>query len=458
MVNRKKPMTKKQEKAASQIEEMKVQARKAPHALRGMKDIMPEDDRYWKHVFTTAQDMMETSYFERLEPPVLEEEKTFKKSLGEENPIMLEELYAFKDASGDSVALRPELRTGIVRAYIEHALFLQPQPVKLWHYGPCFRFDKPQSGRYRQFWQLGCEVMGDSHPVIDAQLISIVARLFDKLGIPITIQVNSIGDKQSRSDYSRALLDFLKAHKNAIPEHLKETYKKFPLRLFEERDEELQLVLQNAPQVVDSLTPEANAHFVKVLEHLDELDVPYVLNPRIMRGNGYFSHTVFEVFPAAEGETKPLSLGGGGRYDTLFEAMGGKQGGGAFGFSLGVDRMVKEMKRLDLKVPDRKPPEVFLAQLGDVARKRAIAILRQLHEHKFLVAESFSKEGLKAQMEIAAKLNVAYTLIIGQKEILDDTILIRDMENGIQEVIDSKKIVSELTKRLRNNGNGNGHA
>ena len=140
----------------------------------------------------------------------------------------------------------------------------------------------------------------------------------------------------------------------------------------------------------------------------------------------------------------------------LFEALGGKQGGGGFGFSLGVDRVVKEMKRLDLKVPDRKPPEIFLAQLGDVARKRAITVLRELHENKFLVAESFSKEGLNGQIEIAAKLHVTYTLIIGQKEILDDTILIRDMENGIQEVVDIKKVVPELAKRLRNNGTPNG--
>lgn len=415
--------------------------------VRGMKDIMPEDEKYWRHIFRTAEGIMDVAYFERLETPMMEYTAIFTRAVGENTDIVDKEMFSFVDRGNDNVTLRPEGTAGVVRSYVEHGMMNRPQPVKLWYYGPFFRYDRPQAGRQRQFHQFGCEVIGDNHPVIDAQLIALVADFFKKLNLQISIQVNSIGDKESRVAYGKALMDFLKPHKHKLDKELLEKYKKNPMRLLDVKDEELQLLLDNAPQIVDFLTPEANKHFVKVLEHLDELDVTYQLNPKIVRGLDYYTHTTFEIMPEG-GEKKLHALGGGGRYDKLVEMFGGREETGACGFAVGIERIINLLKEKDIAVPDRKPPDVFLAQLGDKARQKAITVLRDLHDAGFRVAESFSKEGLKPQIETSNRLHVACTLIIGQKEIIDDTILIRDMENGIQEVVDSKKIVSELKKRI----------
>jgi histidyl-tRNA synthetase len=415
--------------------------------VRGMKDIMPEDEKYWRHIYHTAESLADTAYFERIETPIMEYTPIFSRAVGENSDIVEKEMFSFTDRGGDEVSLRPEGTAGVVRAYVEHGMMNRPQPVKLWYYGPFFRYDRPQSGRQRQFHQFGCEVIGDNHPVIDAQMISMASEFFKRLSLPVTIQVNSIGDKESRVAYGRALMDFLKPHRHKLDKELLEHYKKTPLRLLDVKDEELQLILDNAPQIVDFLTPQANQHFVKVLEHLDELDVSYQLNPKIVRGLDYYSHTTFEVMPEG-GDKKLNALGGGGRYDKLVELFGGREDTGACGFALGIERIITLMKEMNLSVPERKPPEVFLAQLGDKARQKAIKILHELQRGGFRVAETFSKEALKSQMEIANRLHVTFTLIIGQKEMIDDTVLIRDMENGIQEVVDSRKIVAELRKRI----------
>lgn len=434
--------------ATSDQDKPRLTGKQSVRLVRGMKDIMQEDEKYWRHIFNTAQSLMDNSYFDRLETPILENTGLFTRAVGENTDIVEKEMFSFKDRGGDDVTLRPEGTAGIVRAYVEHGMFNRPQPIKAWYFGPFFRYDRPQSGRYRQFYQFGCEVIGDSHPVVDAQLIAVVSQFFDSLGLEVTIQVNSIGDKESRVSYGRALMDYLKPHKHKLDKELLERYKKTPLRLLDAKDEELQLILNNAPQIIDHLTPSAHEHFVKVLEHLDELDVPYELNSKIVRGLDYYSNTTFEVMPK-ESSGKLYALGGGGRYDGLVELFGGREETGACGFALGVERIINYMKERDIKVPERKKPDVFLAQLGDKARKKAIAVQRDLKKSGLTVAESFSKEGLKPQMEISNKLKVPFTIIIGQKEIIDDTILIRDMENGIQEVVDCKKIVPELLKRLK---------
>jgi len=446
----KKPATEKSTDASQNKPAVPKGSLKDVRLVRGMKDILPEDEKYWRHVFRTAEELMRESYFDRLETPVLEYTPIFTRAVGENTDIVEKEMFSFTDRGRDNVSLRPEGTAGVVRAYVEHGMINRPQPVKLWYFGPFFRYDRPQSGRQRQFYQFGSEVIGDGHPVIDAQLISLVGEFFKRLQIPVTIQVNSIGDKESRIAYGKALMDFLKPHKHKIDKEILERYKKTPLQLLDVKDDELQLLLDNAPQIVDYLTPEANQHFVKVLEHLDELDVSYQLNPKIVRGLDYYSHTTFEVMPEG-GDKKLNALGGGGRYDKLVELFGGREETGACGFALGVERVIAQLKALDIRMPDRKPPEVFLAQLGDKARQKAIKVLHELRREGFRVAETFSKERLKSQMEIANRLHVTFTLIIGQKEMIDDTILIRDMENGIQEVVDSKKIVNELKKRIAEN-------
>ncbi|MFA5051488.1 MAG: histidine--tRNA ligase [Patescibacteria group bacterium] len=426
--------------------------KKVPQLLRGMKDILPEEQRFWDFIRQRIDGVAQTYGFSRIDTPILEETSLFVRSIGQETDVVEKEMYSFLDKSNESVSLRPEGTAGVVRAYIEHGMLNRPQPVKMFYTGPFFRYDRPQAGRYRQFYQFGFEVLGDGHPVIDAQLMMLAYSLLSEIGLPVTLQVNSVGCPTCREAYKKALNDYYRTRKNAICEDCKRRLQKNPLRLLDCKVPDCKLLAQDAPQTVDYLCEACHAHFVKVLEHLDGLEIPYVLNARLVRGLDYYTGTAFEIWPVAQDENAepPNAICGGGRYDMLVKQLGGPPTP-AIGFAGGMERLVIEIKNRDINVGMPPPPDVFVAQLGDAARKKALTLFEDLRRAGLKVAESFSKDGIKPQMEMANKLGVKYALIIGQKEMLDGTILIRDMENGIQETVDFQKIISEIQKRLSKN-------
>lgn len=417
-----------------------------PQLLRGMKDILPTDQPYWWWLFDTVRELAERYGFERIETPMLEATSLFTRSVGEATDIVQKEMYTFVDKNGDNVSLRPEGTASIARAYIEHGMLNLPQPVKLWYLGPFFRHDRPQAGRYRQFWQFGFEVLGAPQSIIDAQLILIGRGIYNALGLETTIQINSLGDKASRQQYVKALQNFFRTKKSELSEEQRLVLQKNPLRLLDSKDPVVQTLLTDAPQMIDYLDDAAKQHFQEVVGYLDEVEVTFVLNPRLVRGLDYYNRTVFEFWPVGD-DTGQNSLGGGGRYDTLIEGLGGRPTPAA-GFAGGMERALLKVRELQAQPPVAARPEIFLAQLGDPARRKMLKLFEQLRVAGIRVAENLVKDGLKAQLEMANKLGAHYTLIIGHKELMDDTILIRDMENGIQEVIDFAKVVTEVTKRL----------
>ena len=443
-----------------------------PHLLRGMKDILPEEQRYWNYVRQRVDEISLTYGFGRIDTPVLEETALFVRSIGKETDVVDKEMYSFLDKGGDSISLRPENTAGVARVYLEHGMLNRPQPVKLYYFGPFFRYDRPQAGRYRQLHQFGFEVIGDSHPVIDAQLLMLSYHFYTEIGLPISLQVNSVGCQDCRKHYEKALVDYYRTRKNTLCEDCKRRLQKNPLRLLDCKVPDCQLLMPETPQIVDYLCEKCNLHFVKVLEHLDSLEIPYVLNPRLVRGLDYYTNTVFEIWPeisVPDGEIKPensqphaassqSALGGGGRYDQLVESLGG-QPTPAIGFACGVERLIGELKSRDIKIGQEDRPDVFVGQLGDIARKKALLLFEDLRQAGLKVIESFSKDGLKPQMELANRKQVKFSLILGQKEMMDGTILIRDMESGIQETVDFQKVLPELRKRLEKYGvkekNGN---
>ncbi|MFA6552843.1 MAG: histidine--tRNA ligase [Patescibacteria group bacterium] len=426
--------------------------KKLPQLLRGMKDILPEEQRFWDFIRQRTDQLAQTYGFARIDTPVLEETSLFVRSIGQETDVVEKEMYSFMDKSNDSVSLRPEGTAGVVRAYIEHGMLNRPQPVKMYYIGPFFRYDRPQAGRYRQFHQFGFEVLGDGHPVIDAQLMMLAYSFFNEIGLSVSLQVNSVGCPTCRESYKKALNEYYRSRKNALCEDCKRRLQKNPLRLLDCKVPDCQLLAQDAPQTVDHLCENCHAHFVKVLEHLDGLEIPYVLNSRLVRGLDYYTGTAFEIWPVVEGESpvNPSALCGGGRYDILVKQLGGAPTA-AIGFAAGIERLINEIKARDIKVGMPAGPDVFVAQLGDAARKKALRLYEDLRRAGLRVAETFSKDGIKPQMEMANKLAVKYALILGQKEMLDGTILIRDMENGIQETVDFQKVISEIQKRLSKN-------
>ncbi len=425
-------------------EVVKVKKISPPQLVRGMHDILPAEWPWWNFVMSEVTDLALVYGFQRLETPALEKTSLFTRAIGAATDVVEKEMYSFVDQSGDHLSLRPEYTAGLARAYIEHGLHTWPQPVKIFSLGPLWRHERPQAGRYRQFWQLDFEILGEASATADCQLILAAVALFESLHLPITVQINSVGCSVCRPAYKQALQDYYRTKRSVLCEDCKRRLTKNPLRLLDCKIEEDRELAKQAPQLVDYLCEPCNAHFVKLLEYLDEVELVYQLNPYLVRGLDYYTRTVFEVWGADEGKS---ALAAGGRYDNLIAELGG-QPTPAIGFAGGLERIVAELKTRQVGIPLPSSPDIFLACLGDTARKKAIKLFEDLRRRGIKTAESFTKEGLKSQLEIANRLQVKFTLVIGQKELSDGTIIVRDMENGIQEIVDFNKVVEEVQKRL----------
>lgn len=414
--------------------------------VKGFKDILPIDAPYWRFVKEKVQKLADDYGFKMMETPILEFAVLFKRSLGKYTDIVEKEMFEFVDKGGDAVALRPEGTAGITRAFINHGMQNLPQPVKVYYEGPMFRYENPQSGRLRQHHQAGFEILGSASPAADAQLILIGNNFLKELGLTFTLQINSIGCPICREVFKTALAEHYKLFRKQLCEDCKRRLARNPLRLLDCKSEECQKVKEGAPHIVDFLDEECKKHFMQVLEFLDELNISYNLNPFLVRGLDYYSKTVFEFWPAGDVRAQS-SLLNGGRYDGLIEELGGADTP-AVGFGAGLERIIARIKEEGVVVEPPPRPEVFIAHLGVEAKKKAMSIFENLRKEGFVLAETFAKESLKQQLECANKLKAKLALILGQKELQEKSVLLRDMDAGVQEVIDQKKIVAELRRRL----------
>lgn len=441
--------------------------------LRGLHDILPREEKYWKKYYRAAQGLAEYFQFGRIETPVLEEAGLFVRSIGRGTDIVEKEMYLFEDRDGTKVALRPEGTAAVVRAYLSNGLWNQAQPVKVWYWEPMFRHERPQAGRYRQHYQLGFETLGVKDPAVDAELMLMAYNLYAAVGLPVEMHVNSLGAPEERERYAAELVSHYRSKRSYLCEHCRARLIKNPLRLLDCKEEQCQPVKESAPQLIDWLGEDSKGYFMKVLEFLDELSIPYVLSPYLVRGLDYYTHTVFEIYPAASGaaesagagapaagETagaKPAApgsqsaLGGGGRYDLLIEQLGGKPTPAA-GVAIGLERAISELKHYVEQNPSLAPTDdkyqIYFAQLGDDAKRQGLRIIDQLRSSGIKPAFNFFKNSLKNQLETANGLKVSYVVILGQKEVQDKTVIIRDMESGVQEIVDQKKLEAALKRKL----------
>lgn len=422
----------------------------SPELLRGFRDVLPQEQAYWWAIRDAARNMAEAYSFDRIDMPILEKTDLFLRTVGKQTDIVEKEMYSFDDQSGDHVSLRPEATASAARAYVNHGMVNLPQPVKLWYEGPMFRHDRPQAGRHRQFYQFGFESLGSEEAVVDAQLIVIATKMLEQLGLKIIVQINSIGTPETRHAYLTELVQYFRQHRSRLSEDDKRRLQKNPLRLLDSKESNMAELLAEAPQIVDWLDENSKNHFMKVLEFLDEAGVSYVLNPHLVRGLDYYTRTVFEIWEAGdEGEHSQNALGGGGRYDGLIEQLGGRPTP-ACGFAIGMDRVARLMMDRNIVPPSSPKVQIFFAQLGDAARRVGLRLFEEFRLARIPVSEASGKNALKAQLEVANKAGVAYTMILGQKEVLDGTIIIRDMESGAQEIADIGKIVPLMQKKLSN--------
>lgn len=422
---------------------------KVPELVRGFRDILPDEQAYWDKIEDAARAMSSAYSFGRIRLPILEQTSLFERAVGKGTDIVEKEMYTFVEPGGTKVTMRPEATAQVVRSYVEHGMMNLPQPVKLFYVEPMLRHDRPQAGRYRQFYQWGLEAIGSKEPIIDAQVIVMCHRFMKELGLNVTIQINSIGTVESRRQYAMELVGYFKQFRTKLSEVDKKRLQKNPMRLLDSKEPGMDELKKGAPQIVDWLDEESKAHFMKVLEYLDEAEVPYELNPFLVRGLDYYGRTVFEIIQSdsANPERAQNALGGGGRYDGLLPMFGGMDVG-AMGAAIGMERVLLAMKEAKIELPRRRQVEVFFCQLGDAARRKGLSVFESFREAGVPVGEAMGKGSLKSQLELADKHKAKVALILGQKEVLDGTIIIRDMESGGQEIVDVNRVVLIVKKRL----------
>ncbi len=421
----------------------------------GMHDILPEEQRYFQKVYSVCENIVDFYGFKKIDTPILEETELFSKGTGTSTDIVQKQMYSLRTKGGEFLALRPEFTPGIVRAYLEHGMQTLPQPIKLYSYGPLFRYEHPQSGRYRQFHQFNLEVIGEESPIIDTQIIQIFYNILTELKLKnLIIEINSIGDSQCRPYYKKLLISYFKSREQALCVDCRHRLRENPLRILDCKEEKCQRIISQAPQTIDHLCEECHHHFKEVLEFLDEIELPYRLNPHLVRGLDYYTKTVFEIFvenPQKTVAVEPFTrnaLVAGGRYDNLVKLLGGEDTKAAGG-AMGIERVIATARLKGIQFPKVPLPAIFLAQLGNIAKRKSLKLLEDFRKAKIRVAESFGRDSLKAQLKIADRVETKYALLLGQREALEGTILIRDMKTGRQETVKLDKVVKEMKKRIK---------
>ena len=411
-------------------------------APRGTFDILPQEHTYWKYVEEKATSLCQLYGYQPLSTPIFEDAQIFTKTVAGGTDIVDKEMYIFEDKSGQELALRAEGTAPVCRAYLEHGLFNLPQPVKLYYIGPAFRYERPQSGRYRQHHQFGFEALGEADPTLDAEVIEMARHFFRSLGLSeFLIQLNSIGCKLCRPAY----LDVLKQHYSGYTDRIcpdcTVRLVRNPLRLLDCKKTPCQEIARTAPKITDYLCHECQLHFQSVQEYLGVLHIPFQLNPRLVRGLDYYTRTVFEVEPGENGGQS--ALGGGGRYDNLIEELGGKPTP-AVGFAAGLERIILNLKKQKLDIPALPQPDVFIAYLAGETKIEAIKLASELREAGIAVIMATGDKSLRGQLRQADSLGIAYTLILGKQEISQRNVMLRDMISGEQKSISSAEIARFL--------------
>lgn len=421
--------------------------------VRGMKDVLPTEQKYWRHLKKVFNKNAEVNGYARIDTPLVESEKLFIKGTGETSDIVQKEMFYVggknMDSSEEKMVLRPEGTPGVARAYIQHGMRTWTQPVQLYYAGPMFRYDRPQAGRWRQFYQIGFESIGSADAAIDARLIAMGYNIFKELGLEkfISIKINTIGCSKCRENINEVLTNFYSRKKDLICSACQDRLEKNPLRLLDCKEKKCQAFFSEAPQIIDNVCAACKEHFTNVLEFLDEQEVPYDLDPRLVRGLDYYTRTTVEFVDATD-ERRQNTLGGGGRYDDLIEAYGG-QSTPAIGIAFGAERIIDFLKKQNIKFEDEQKIEVFVVQLGEAGKKQAVQVLDQLQKEEIPTQAALSKNTIKSQLRIADKLKARFTVIIGQKEAVDKTAIIRDMKEGVQEVVDQEILLAKLKEKLK---------
>ena len=415
-------------------------------AIRGMNDLLPSESSLWSALDETINNLMVSYGYKYCSTPIVESTETFSRAIGEVTDIVEKEMYTWKDTSGDSLTLRPEGTAGVVRMMIEHNL---PREgiQKVFYNGSMFRHERPQKGRYRQFHQVGAEVFGVSDAKIDAELISITDSLWKLLGINASLEINTLGSSESRSAYRELLHDFFSENKDKLDEDSLRRLDTNPLRILDSKNKKMEILISNAPKMIDHLDDESKIHFSTLKNYLDSLEIPFVVNPKLVRGLDYYNQTVFEWISNDLGSQGTIC--GGGRYDGLVEKMGGNPTP-AIGFAMGIERIALIVKDQSNQINKTKPHLYFVA-LGEKSQIESIKLSKKILSAlpSIIITNDMSMGSLKNQMKKADKSNADFALILGEEELLNNQLSIKPLKGqGAQQLIKLEGIIHHLEEIL----------
>ncbi len=416
---------------------------------KGCNDITGRQAKIWKYVESVIDSLMEKYNYNYIRTPIIEATELFHRGIGDTTDIVTKESYDFEDKGGRKITLRPEGTAGVVRSYIENKMYGDPnQPVKVYYNGTMYRYERPQSGRDRELTQFGMEILGSDDPLCDAEIISAAVNLYKMLGLKeIKVNLNSLGDNESRKKYREALIEYFRPHIGNFCSDCQERYEKNPLRILDCKVDADNEYLKNAPTTLDYLNEESRTRFKKVQEYLDIMQIEYTINPKIVRGLDYYNHTVFEIEAKVDGFGSNNVIGAGGRYNGLVSQLGGPETP-CVGFASGIGRLVMALELEDVKLPINDSVDLFLMYVSEDEKKYAVYLAQELRMAGFVVETEYTGRNLKGQFRQADRLNAKYLCILNSEDLNNNEVKIKNNKTKEEEIISLDAIIYFLDEKL----------
>jgi histidyl-tRNA synthetase len=410
-------------------------------ALRGTRDILPEEVGYWQLIEDTAREILTRAVYQEIRPPIFEQTDLFERGIGEATDVVGKEMYTFQDRGDRSITLRPEGTAGVVRAYISNKLHAQGIQ-RLWYTGPMFRYERPQAGRQRQFHQIGLELLGSGAPRADVEAIAIATEILQALGLKnLTLDINSVGRGEDREKYRQALVTYLESYQADLDEDSRDRLTRNPLRILDSKDPKTQEIARNAPKLIDNLSDESKKHFDSVLQLLTDLNIPYQINHCLVRGLDYYTHTAFEI--KSDDLGAQATVCGGGRYDGLVAELGGAETPG-IGWAMGMERLVLLLQQLHQSPVTQ--PDFYIVSKGEAAEAQALVIAQRLRGAKFTVELDLSGSAFGKQFKRADRSGALACLVLGDTEAENKTVNLKWLASGEQQSIAQNELIDLITE------------
>lgn len=411
-------------------------------APRGTKDIVPSESYKWEYLETMFKEICKNFGYSEIRTPIFEHTELFERGVGETTDVVQKEMYTFLDKGERSITLKPEGTSSVVRAFVENKIYTESQPTKVYYATPCFRYERPEAGRLRQFHQFGVEAFGSDEASLDVEVMNLVSTFFKKLGLKnIELHINSIGCPTCRQAYNEKLREYLSSKVDSLCGTCKSRYDKNPMRILDCKVESCGEKTKDAPLMIDNLCEGCEEHFTKVKDYLELAEVEYVVDPKIVRGLDYYTKTAFEFISKDIGSQGTVS--GGGRYDGLVSELGGPSTP-SVGFGMGIERLLLTLESNGIEIPKQDSIDLFIVSMGDEAHRLAFKLLSKLRLNGISADKDYLNRGIKPQFKYANKLNAKYTVVIGDSEIEKNIVSLKDMESGEQKEISIDDLIDEL--------------